>query len=829
MKSIFIVSVFFRRLIKINVMRIKFFFLFSTIFLGLYLLSTSNLLGQISGDNLLRGVVSDGEGSPLVGATIIIVGANSGVMSGSSGEYSIDVASSGTYRVRASFIGYTGVEVETEIKGNTQQDFVLTLSDVLAGEVVVNATRAGERTPQTYSVIDQEIIKRQHTGMDMPFLLSLTPSLVETSEAGNGIGYTNMRIRGTDANRINVTIDGIPLNDPESQQVFWVNLPDIASSVDNIQVQRGVGTSSNGPAAFGATVSMETKMPEIEPFAEVDGSLGSFNTSKMTLAAGSGLVNGKFALQMRVSDLRSDGYVYRTGSEHRSAMVTTTYRTGSSSLKLNILYGKEHTGIGWWGNPQEMLDVDRRYNPAGEYYDSLGVLKYYDNESDNYIQSHFQLSWNKEISDNLSLSFATFYTIGDGYYEEYKDDADLADYGLLPASVNETDLVRQKWMSNDYLGTIYSLKYSAGNIEWVIGGTANYFEGDHYGKIIWTETEEPLAENYQWYLNSGDKGEVSIYAKGEIMISNRLSVYGDFQYRFASYKMRGPDDDFKILDQNHLFNFFNPKAGIFFSLNDKQDIYLSFSVGNREPTRSDYKEAAGDPTATPKPERLYDTEFGYSLESTKVSTRMNLYAMIYDNQLVPTGELSNTGYSIMTNVDKSYRIGAEISAGIKPFKFLEWNIGTTLSSNKIIDFVEYYTDYNTIDWSESYLSKNLGKVDIAYSPNIISTSDINFIISDPLELHFISKFVGRQYFDNTMSNDRMLEPYFVNNANINWNPEVKFAKDFAVQLAVNNILNKKYISNAYGGNWYEDGTENTWAYYFPQAGTNFLIKISIKI
>lgn len=810
-------------------MRFKFFFTFSVIFFALSLLSTCNLLGQVSGDNLLRGVVSDERGSPLVGATIIIVDTNSGVISGPSGDYSIEVASSGTYRVRVSFIGYAGFEGEIEINGNTQRDFVLTPSDILAGEVVVNATRAGKRTPQTYSIIDQEIIKRQHTGMDIPFLLGLTPSLVETSEAGNGIGYTNMRIRGTDANRINVTIDGIPLNDPESQKVFWVNLPDIASSVDNIQVQRGVGTSSNGPASFGATVSMETKMPENEPFVGVNGSFGSFNTSKMTLAAGSGLLNGNFAVQMRISDLGSDGYVYRTGSEHRSAMITTTYRTSTSLLKLNIIHGKEHTGIGWWGNPREMLDVDRRYNPAGEYYDSLGVRKFYDNESDNYVQTHFQLSWNRVVKDNLSFSLAAFYTIGEGYYEEYKDDALLADYGILPASVNKTDLVRQKWMSNDYLGTIYSLKYSKGKIEWVIGGTANYFAGDHFGKIIWTEAGEPMADNYQWYLNRGDKGEASIYGKGEIMISDRLSVYGDFQYRFASYKMRGPDDDFKLLDQNHLFNFFNPKAGIFYSLNDKQDIYLSFSVGNREPTRSDYKEAAGDITATPEPERLYDLEFGHSLEAAKVSTNLNLYAMIYDDQLVPTGELSSTGYSIMTNVEKSYRIGAEIGAGIKPWKFLRWNVGATLSRNKIIDFVEYYTDYNTGDWSESYLSKKLGKVDIAYSPNIISTSDINIIVSSPLELHFISKFVGRQYFDNTMSKDRMLEPYFVNNVSVSWNPTVKFAREFSLQLAVNNIFNKKYISNAYGGNWYEDGRENTWAYYFPQAGTNFMIKIGIKI
>ncbi len=810
-------------------MRSKLFFLFFVGLLSLAFVSPSCLLGQISRGGKLAGIVTDEDGLPLAGATVVIIDTNSGAISGPSGEYYINVAMSGTFIVMVSFVGYNSIEAAIEMNGDIRQDFVLSRKDIIAGEVVINATRAGERTPQTYTIIDQESIKRQHTGMDMPFLLSLTPSLVETSEAGNGIGYTNMRIRGTDANRINVTIDGIPLNDPESQQVFWVDIPDVASSVDNIQVQRGVGASSNGPAAFGATISMETKIPEDEPFAEVDGSFGSFNTSKLTLAAGSGLINEKYAMQMRVSDLRSDGYVYRTGSEHRSAMVTATYRTNSSMLKLNILYGKEHTGIGWWGNPMEMVDVDRRYNPAGEYYDSTGSQKFYDNESDNYTQTHFQLSWNKEINGSFSMSTSAFYTIGQGYYEEYKDDAELSDYGVLVASVDETDLIRQKWMSNDYIGMIYSVKYKVGIFEGAIGGTVNYFSGDHFGKIIWLESAVPGLDNYQWYSNAGDKGEASIYGKGEIMINDRLSVYGDVQYRFASYSMRGPDDDFKILDQDHLFNFFNPKAGLFYSINNKQNIYLSFSVGSREPTRSDYKEAAGDELSMPKPERLYDTELGYAFKNEKLSANANFYAMLYDDQLVPTGELSNTGYSIMTNVDKSYRIGAEFSAGIKPWKFLEWNMGTTLSSNKIIDFVEYYVDYNTSDWSKSYMSMERGKVDIAYSPGIISTSDINFIILNPLELHFVSKYVGRQYFDNTMSEDRMLEPYLVNNVNIDWNPGVKFAKNFMVRLAVNNILNNKYISNAYGGNWYEDGIENTWAYYFPQAGTNFMMKISMKI
>lgn len=777
--------------------------------------------------SVISGKVTDQSDNPVAGASVRIDNTFLGVHSRPDGTYSIANLKDGTYKLLYSFMGYEQESREVVLSGSAVIDVTLSEMTMFPGEVVVNATRAGDFTPLTYYTVDKDVLQKQNFGHDLPFILSMTPSLVETSEAGNGIGYTNLRIRGSDASRINVTIDGVPLNDPESQQVFWVDIPDLASSVDNIQVQRGVGTSSNGAGAFGATVSIQTKNPENEPFAEISSSAGSFNTFKNTLSAGTGLLAGKFAFQLRFSDLRSEGFIDRTGSDHRSAFMSGHFRTEKSHLKANIILGEEHTGIGWWGVPKELLSENRRYNPAGEYTDENGIKKYYDNESDNYNQNHYQLFYTRKINSNFSFNTALHYTAGKGYYEEYKEDVSLADYGLPPVTGEvqqfESDLIRQKWMSNGYYGLIYALKYSGAKIDATAGGGANYYSGDHYGNIIWTSVGK-FDKDLRWYWNNGTKKEFNIYGKTDYSITDRISVFGDLQYRFISYDMTGNDDDLKDLGQEHRFHFFNPKAGVFLSLNPNQNAYLSFSVANREPTRADFKEAAGDINATPRSERLYDTELGYKLHREKFSVAANGYYMLYDDQLVPTGELSSTGYSIMTNVKKSYRLGIEINAGIKPLKFLAWDFNLTKSRNKILDFVEYYVDYNTSDWSEEYKSKHLGTVDIAYSPSLVGSSDMNFNILKNTELHFITKYVGKQYFDNTMNNDRMIDPYLVASLRLDFRPVIPMIKRTEIQLLVNNIFNAQYESNAYGGNWYEDGDEKTWAYYFPQAGTNFLIR-----
>ena len=783
--------------------------------------------------SVIGGKITDlSGGDPLAGAGITIENTFLGVHSGTDGTYSFSGLRDGVYNLRFSYIGYESQVIEVNLIKESVLNVSLVRKPLLTGEVIVHATRAGDHTPLAYSSIENKLLKKYNSGQDIPFLLSLTPSLVETSEAGNGIGNTSYRIRGTDANRINVTVDGIPLNDPESQQVFWVDLPDLASSVDNIQIQRGAGTSTNGAGAFGATVSIQTKNPENEPFAQISSSFGSFNTLKNTVSAGTGLLADKFALQVRLSKLKSDGYIDRTGSDQMSAFVSGVYRTTKSHLKANILLGEEHTGISWWGVPVEMLGLNRRYNPAGEHTDDAGQINYYNNETDNYNQNHYQLIYSFRADNNLSFSTAFHYTKGKGYYEEFKEDQSLADYGLPDVNIGDTvisatDLIQRKWMSNNFFGIVYTFKYRNEKVEATIGGGANNYSGDHFGNIIWMRYPGDLEKDHQWYLNTGTKQEISIFGKADYSITDKISFFGDMQYRYVYYKMTGHDDDLKDLGQTHRYGFFNPKTGLFFSFNTSQDAYLSFSVANREPTRADFKEAAGDINALPRPETLYNIESGYKLREKKYSLSANTYWMIYKDQLVPTGELSSTGYSIMTNVGKSYRIGIEMNAGIKPLNFLNWDFNMTLSRNKIKDFVEYYTEYSTADWSEEYKSKSLGTVDIAYSPSVIGTSDMNFKIFRHTELHLISKYVGKQYFDNTMSSERMIEPYFVNNLRIDFEPVIPKIKGAEFQVFINNIFNNKYESNAYGGNWFEDGVEKSWAYFFPQAGINFIVKASL--
>lgn len=795
----------------------------------LYVLIFSELYALQGGTSVIRGRITDIEGNSLSGAGVIIENTFHGTHSSADGYYRIDGLKDGNYNILISFIGYEPEIVNINLKGEAVVNVRLVQKSFLAGEVIVNATRAGSRSPLAYTSLDNAIITRQNSGADIPYLLSLTPSLVETSEAGNGIGYTNLRIRGSDASRINVTIDGIPLNNPESHQVFWVDLPDLASSVDNIQVQRGVGTSSQGAGAFGATLNLQTKNPGNEPYAQISSTLGSFNTFRKMIAAGTGILADRFAFQVRYSDMKSDGYIDRTGSDHRSAFINGAFRTEHSCLKANIILGEEHTKIGWWGVPGDMLQVNRKYNPAGEYTDHNGMIQYYDNESDNYNQNHYQVFYDLNINKKINLSTAFHYTYGKGYYEEFKDDRNLSEYGLPDIEINgsfisESDLIRRKWMKNNFYGLIYSLKYKSGKLETIFGGGANHYSGDHYGRIIWMRYSGDMEKDHQWYFNNGNKEEFSIFGKADYFLTGKLSVFADLQYRYINYRMKGNDDDLKDLGQEHDFSFLNPKAGLFWSINQNQDAYLSFSVANREPTRADFKEAAGDPQATPKPETLYDTELGFKQRGEKYSTTVNLYAMIYKDQLVPTGELSSSGYPIMTNVEKSRRLGIEIITALKPANFFNWDFSLTMSNNKTKDITEYYIDYNTDDWSEEYKSRHLGTVDIAYSPSLTGISDMNFRILRNTRLHFISKYVGKQYFDNTMSSERMIDPYFINNLRIDFEPKIRKIRNTSFQLLVNNIFNSRYISNAYGGNWYEDGIEKTWAYYFPQAETNFMVR-----
>jgi iron complex outermembrane receptor protein len=442
------------------------------------------------------------------------------------------------------------------------------------------------------------------------------------------------------------------------------------------------------------------------------------------------------------------------------------------------------------------------------------------------------LIFGSSIGRYLALHAALHYTRGKGYYEEYAEDQVLAEYGLPPVSIDTSrievsDLIRRKWLGNDFTGTVFSLTWKKGRTGLIVGGGSNIYDGDHFGRIIWMQYAGSTGKDYRWYLNSGKKNESDIYARMNYKLSDGLTLSGDIQYRYIAYRMRGPDDDQKDLTQSHFFSFLNPKAGLYWNAAHNQDLYLSFSVAHREPSRADFKEAAGDSEAMPGAERLYDAETGYNFRSSRADLAVNMYGMFYRDQLVPTGELSNTGYPITTNVRKSYRAGLELSVSLRPAAFLNWNFNTTLSRNKILRFTEYFTNY-TSDGGSEYLSKNLGTVDIAYSPSVTGSGDLEIRPCDRLGIHLISKYVGRQYFDNTMNSDRKLDPYFVNNLRVDLELPVRQVKNLSFQLLVNNILNSKFESNAYGGNWFEEGLEKTWAYYFPQAGINFMARIGVS-
>jgi len=794
--------------------------------------SVAPLHGQVA-KYAVSGRVISSDGKPLSGASVIIEELVTGVATGNNGNYEIRGLKSGDYHFRFSFTGYETVVKSIVLSHDSIIDVSLSESMVMAGEVVVSSTRAGKNTPLAYSNIDAAKLGSSDMSRDMPYLLSLMPSVVETSDAGTGVGYTSLRVRGSGGNRINVTLDGIPLNDAESQEMFWVDLPDLAASTSSIQVQRGIGTSTNGSGAFGASVNINSLTPPEKAGAEAGFSAGSFNTFRAMAKAYTGLLGDHFSMAVRGSVIKSDGYIKHSASDIKSASISAAWRSAETMIKFNALLGSELTGIAWWGVPAEMLETDRRYNPAGEYTDASGTKRYYKDETDNYLQNNYSISFNRMLSRKLTLNTSVHYTAGKGYYEEQKSDISLEEYGLDNVTTGdttftETDVVQRKWMKNDFYGVVWSLVYAGRVNDITIGGGANKYDGDHFGRILWIENPGSLTPDHQWYKNTGIKQEANIYGKINTKITPSLSTYLDLQYRHINYSIDGIDDDMRDLSQNHTYNFFNPKTGLFWRNGRGSEAYLSAAVAHREPSRSNFTDAAGDVSVTPKSEQMIDVETGYSLNATALVTNVNLYLMRYHNQLVPTGEISNTGYSIMTNVDNSYRMGIELSGSYRPVRQLAFSTNLTLSRNKIKDFRNYFTDYNTSDWSEEYVYKNLGTVDIAYSPSIIASGDIEYHPVKIITLRLTGKYIGKQYYDNTMSSDRQIDPYFVSNISADITKPTRSFGEISIRFLVNNLYNHMYESNAYGGMWAEDGVEKTWAYYFPQAGRNYLISLGFK-
>jgi iron complex outermembrane recepter protein len=783
----------------------------------------------------IKGIVKDAEGQVLIGANVLVENTLLGVISNGDGEFELNLDTQESYEITVSYMGYDSHVIHATPPFQEQYDVALQTSMFIADEVVVRATRAGNKTPMAYENMEAEEIEAQNMGQDMGYLLSLTPSLVQSSESGTGIGYTNFRIRGADPSRINITVDGIPLNDAESQQVFWVNMPSFSSSLSSIQVQRGVGTSTNGAAAFGATVNMQTATPSREAYADISSTFGSYNTWINTVKAGTGLIKDRLSFDFRYSNLKSDGYVDYAFSDNQSMQFTANYFTKRGRIKANVILGEQHSGISWWGVDEATLDTNRTYNPAGQYVSPSGENRYYENQTDNYWQNHYHLVYSTNLTEHLLLNAALFYVDGKGYYEQFKQDENVADYYLpeiviVNDTITQTDLIRQKWLDNDFYGTVFSLIYSRDQLKVTGGGGINRYVGDHFGEIIWMRYAGDTEKEHQWYKNNSEKWDGNFYLKSNYQITNRLNLFADVQYRYVNYLLDGIDDDgyMRELDQEHTFHFFNPKLGAQIEIDATQYAYASYSIGNREPTRQNFKDATGDPESTPRAEQLRDLEMGYSFSSHSFAASVNLYYMDYNNQLVPTGEFSNDGYPIMTNVEKSYRAGMELSVGVKPVSFLEWNASLTLSRNRIRDFEESYVDFNSSTWEGTATSRTLGDVDIAYSPSVISSSDLAFHLAESMELHFISQYVSEQYFVNTMNESMKLDAWFVNSLRFDYSFPLKRVGVVGLQFQVNNLFNTLFENNAYGGTWWQDGEEYYWSAYFPQATINYLAKVSLR-
>ena len=697
-------------------------------------------------------------------------------------------------------------------------------------EINVNALRAGEKTPVTFTNISKSQIEKGNLGQDLPYIISLTPSVVTTSDAGAGVGYTSFRIRGSDATRINVTINGIPLNDSESQGVWWVNMPDFSSSIENIQIQRGVGTSTNGAGAFGASVNLQTDGLKKDAYLTSNNTVGSFSTLKNNIAFGTGILNNKFTFDGRLSKISSDGYIDRATSNLKSLYLQGTYFGSNSVLKGIVISGHERTYQAWNGVPLNYLDVNRTFN----FYN-------YENEVDNYSQTHYQLHYSKQMSETTNYNIATHYTNGEGYYEQEKLGEYLADYGLDMIFLNndtitKTNLIRRKWLNNDFGGLIYSLNHKMGNIDLVLGGASNRYSGQHYGNVIWSEYASNADFNHQYYWNKAEKLDHNFYAKANYKYSDATNLYADLQRRIVDYIFAGYDEEGNPSEQEIVLEFFNPKFGLFHMLNDNQAIYASFAVANKEPNRNDYVEST--PNSRPKYETLYDTEIGYKQNGDKLMFGVNLYHMIYKNQLALTGEINDVGASTRTNIDESFRRGIEIEATYKLSDKISWVGNMTLSENKIVGHTAYIDNWdnggqNKLDYENT---------DLAFSPNLIWASNINYKLGSNTSIDLISKYVGEQFIDNTSSKGRILDDYLVNNLRVSYKWNNKIFKISKLTLQVNNVLNNEYVSNAWVYRFISDGWDPrgndpyvnldsehgyNMAGYFPQATRNYLLGITL--
>jgi iron complex outermembrane receptor protein len=778
----------------------------------------------------LQGIVSAATGEPLE-AVHIVVGDERpfGTSTDHAGRYALAALRVGEVRVRMSFIGYAPVDTTLRITaGENQFNATLQPTSTALREAEVSALRAGDRAPFARTLVTREEIQRINTGIDLPYLLELQPSVVSTSDAGTGIGYTYMRIRGTDATRTNITINGVPFNDPESQGAFLVNLPDLASSAEDIEIQRGVGTSTNGPGAFGASINLRTTAVRPEAWGMVSLSGGSFNTQRYSVSAGTGLLGApeadKFSLDVRLSSITSDGFVDRASADLKSYFLQGAWidAKGRRSLRFITFRGQEVTYQAWAGVDPAILDTNRTYNPYT-----------YENEVDNYDQSHYQLLFDQRLGRHADLNITLFRVLGAGYFEQFREDDDLATYGIAPALVNgdslfTTDLVRRRWLDNVLTGANLSTTIQLGAHRLVVGGNLSDYRGDHFGEVIWARYAGATDIGDRYYDNDAHKTDANAFAKLTYALTDAIDVYGDAQVRQVDYRFLGFNNDLENITQRVNYTFFNPKAGLLWRLKDGARVYASFAVANREPNRNDLEETT--PNSRPRSEQLLDYELGYERRSARFTAGINAYYMDYRDQLVLTGELNDVGAALRTNVAESYRAGVELMWALQATRRFTWRANASFSSNRVRNFVEYVDDWDT--GAQRVIEH--GTTDLAFSPSIVAGSELTFRCWEQqgrgqADLTFVTKYVGEQYLDNTGSSDRMLDPFLVNDLRLNLGlVGTKTFRHIDLNLTARNLFSELYESNGWVYSFFEGDRRQSFIGLFPQAPMNFLGGLTVK-
>ncbi|MCB9314437.1 MAG: TonB-dependent receptor [Lewinellaceae bacterium] len=788
----------------------------------------------------ISGHVTDSDGKPLTFASVQVTN-GAGATTDASGRFQLRVLATDSVQLQVRFIGFEPWSGYVALP--TREDLRIVLLPVAfpLQTLELIGTWAEADAPFTQSRMDAADLEQLNLGQDMPFLLRFTPGVVATSDAGTGIGYTGIRVRGSDPTRTNITINGVPVNDPESQAVFWVNMPDLASSVDQIQVQRGAGTSTNGAGAFGATINMQTKTLRSEPYARLSSTVGSFNTRRATVELGTGLLGGHWALDGRWSAIDSDGYIDRATARLRSWYGSVAWQDSRTLVRLLAFSGRERTYQSWWGTPQSRLenDVEGMLAHAAnngltpEQTDNLlesgRTYNYYQykDEVDQYGQDNLQLHLSRVLTDRWRVNTTLHYTRGQGYFEQYRTGDDRRNYGLEPAiygsdTLSVIDLVRRRWLDNDFAGVVTNLRYEAPRWNIHLGGAWNTYLGDHFGRIIWAEVAQGIGPDHEYYSGAGDKRDGNLFLKADWSPSSAWRLFVDAQVRHVQYQTSGVDNDLRSYDVQDDRVFFNPKAGVTWSLQQWCQLYASAAVAHREPSRSEYIDAPSG--AFPRPERMVDVELGSRIAWAAWQLNFNGYWMDYTDQLVPTGALNDVGATLKVNVPDSYRLGLEVQAEgpIWADVFYQGSLGW--SRNRIRAFDEVIYDY-TSGFEEIRIPHR--DVDIAYSPDLVYSHQVAWTFLAGWSLNWMSQYVSQHYLDNTASDDRAIPAWWVNDLQLRWARHLPRVGDLTVRFQVNNVLDKAYSSNGYTYSYIYDQlvTEN---FYYPQAGRNWQLGVQLS-